>query len=181
MSQLVAVMYPNMFKAEEVRMALWKLQRDYLLELDDAVVVTKDADSKVRLHQAVNLTALGAVSGGFWGTLVGMIFLSPILGAAIGAASGAISGAITDAGIDDSFMTGLASKLLPSTSALFVLVRHATPDKVVAEIAAYGGTVLQSSLSHEDEGKLQAALTQGKTASAQTPNAIATSLAAAAF
>jgi len=96
-------MYPEMFKAEDVRMALWKLQRDYLLELDDAVVVTKDADSNVRLHQAVNLTALGAVSGGFWGTLVGMIFLRPILGATIGAASGAISGAITDAGIDGSY------------------------------------------------------------------------------
>jgi len=78
-------------------------------------------------------------------------------------------------------MTGLASKLLPSTSALFVLVRHATPDKVIAGIAAYGGTVLQSSLSHDDEGKLQAALTHGKTPSAQTPNAIATSVAAAGF
>jgi uncharacterized membrane protein len=178
MSQLVAVMYPDMFKAEEVRMALWKLQRDYLLELDDAVVVTKDAQSKVRLHQAVNLTALGAVSGGFWGTLVGMIFLNPILGAAVGAASGAISGAITDAGIDDSFMTGLASKLLPSTSALFVLVRHATPDKVVAEIATFGGTVLQSSLTHEDEEKLQTALAKGKVTAPPVANG-ATGTAAA--
>lgn len=180
MSQLVAVMYPDMFKAEEVRMALWKLQRDYLLELDDAVVVTKDAQSKVRLHQAVNLTALGAVSGGFWGTVVGMIFLSPILGAAVGAASGAVSGAITDAGIEDSFMTALATKLLPGTSALFVLVRHATPDKVVAEIAAYGGTVLQSSLSHEDEAKLQAALTKGAATSVPVAHVIAETAATAA-
>jgi uncharacterized membrane protein len=177
MPQLIAVTYPDIFKAEEVRLSLWKLQRDYLLELDDAVVVTKNSQSKVKLHQAVNLTALGAVSGGFWGTLIGMIFLNPILGAAVGATSGAISGAITDVGINDQFMTGLAEQLAPNTSALFVLVRHATPDKVVAEIAKYGGTVLQSSLSHEDEAKLQAALTRGQTALPPIVNSATTATA----
>jgi uncharacterized membrane protein len=179
MPQLIAVTYPDIFKAEEVRLALWKLQRDYLLELDDAVVVTKNGQSKVKLHQAVNLTTIGAVSGGFWGTLIGMIFLNPILGAAVGAASGAISGAVTDVGINDEFMKGLAEKLAPNTSALFVLVRHATPDKVVAEIAKYGGTVLQSSLSHVDEAKLQAALTHGKTAVTPSANSATTPYAPA--
>ena len=74
MSQLVAVTYPDQFKAEEVRVKLWKLQRDYLIELEDAVVVTKDLKGKVKLHQAIKLAALGALSGGFWGTLIGMIF-----------------------------------------------------------------------------------------------------------
>jgi len=74
MSQLIAVTYPDLFKAEEVRAKLWKLQREYLLALNDAVVVTKDAEGKVKLHQLMNLTAVGAVSGGFWGTLIGMIF-----------------------------------------------------------------------------------------------------------
>ncbi len=170
MPQLIAVTYPDIFKAEEVRLALWRLQRDYLLELDDAVVVTKNGQSKIKLHQAVNLTTIGAVSGGFWGTLIGMIFLNPILGAAVGAASGAISGAVSDVGINDAFMKDLAEKLEPNTSALFVLVRHATPDKVVAEIAKYGGTVLQSSLSHVDEAKLQAALTHGKAATMPSAN-----------
>jgi uncharacterized membrane protein len=174
MPQLIAVTYPDIFKAEEVRLALWKLQRDYLLELEDAVVVTKNGQSKVKFHQAVNMTTIGAVSGGFWGTLIGMIFLNPILGAAVGAASGAISGAVTDVGINDAFMKGLAEKFEPNTSALFVLVRHATPDKVVAEIAKYGGTVLQSSLSHEDEAKLQAALTHGKAAVTPSANSATT-------
>jgi uncharacterized membrane protein len=162
MSQLIAVTYPDQFSAEDVRVKLWKLQRDYLLELEDAVVVTKNLKGKIKLHQAVNLTAVGAVSGGFWGTLIGMIFLNPIFGAAIGAASGALSGAISDAGIDDQFMKRLAEKFSPGTSALFVLVRNATPDKVVAEIASFGGTILQSSLSHEDEAKLQVALSRSK-------------------
>jgi uncharacterized membrane protein len=162
MSQLIAVTYPDLFKAEEVRLTLWKLQGEYLLELEDAVVVTKDAKGKIKLHQAMNLTAAGALAGGFWGTLIGMMFLSPLLGAAIGATSGAISGALTDVGINDQFMKELGTKLGSDTSALFVLVRKATPDKVIGAIQKFGGTILQSSLSHEDETKLQAALSSGK-------------------
>ena len=164
MSEFIAVTYPDQFKAEEVRLTLWKLQRDYLIDMDDAVVATKNAKGKISLHQAVNLPAIGALSGGFWGTLVGVIFLSPLLGAAVGAASGAISGALTDVGIDDHFMKNLAAKLQPGTSALFVLVRSATQDKVLAEIRKFGGTVLQTSLSHHDEAKLQTALTPKKAA-----------------
>ncbi len=158
MSQLVAVTYPDEFKAQEVRLTLWRLQSEYLLELDDAVVVTKSSEGKIKLNQAMNLTAIGAASGGFWGTLVGMIFLNPLFGAALGVAWGAVSGALTDVGINDQFMKTLAEKMGPGTSALFVLIRKATPDKVVAEIQKFGGTILTSSLSHEDEGKLQAAL-----------------------
>lgn len=180
MSQLVAVSYPDQFKAEEVRLALWKLQREYLLELDDAVVVTKSLSGKVKLHQAVNLVAAGALSGGFWGTLIGMIFLNPLFGAAIGATSGAFSGALTDVGINDDFMKKIAEKFTPNTSALFVLVRNATPDKVVAEIAAYGGTVLQSSLSHEDEARLQAALNPGNVNAERGTNAARSALPPAA-
>lgn len=158
MSQLIAVSYPDLFKAQEVRLTLIKLQKEHLIDLEDAVVVTKDAAGKIQLHQAVNLTAAGAVSGGFWGTLIGMIFLNPIFGAAVGASFGAISGALTDLGIDDQMMKDVAAKLSPNTSALFVLVRSVTADKVVPEIQKFGGTILQSSLSHDDEARLQAAL-----------------------
>jgi uncharacterized membrane protein len=87
-----------------VRLKLLKLQREYLVDLEDAVVAVKKPDGKVKLHQIYPLTATGAVSGSFWGLLVGALFLSPLLGAAIGAAAGAISGALTDVGIDDNFM-----------------------------------------------------------------------------
>ncbi|MFZ5828456.1 MAG: DUF1269 domain-containing protein [Planctomycetota bacterium] len=160
MSTFVAIEYDDPFKAQEVRLALAKLQREYLIDLEDAVVAVKDAKGKVKLHQAMNLTAAGAVSGGFWGTLIGMLFLSPLLGAAVGATAGAVSGALTDVGIDNDFMKKLAAGLNDNTSVLFVLVRSATPDKVLEEIGKYGGTVLQTSLSHEDEAKLQAALRQ---------------------
>ena len=129
-----------------------------IFDLEDAVVATKDQAGKIKLHQAVNLTATGAVSGSFWGSLIGLMFLNPLLGLAMGAASGAVSGALTDVGINDKFMKDLAATLQPGSSALFVLARKATPDKVLEEIKGTGGTILQTSLSHDDEAKLQAAL-----------------------
>src|SRR5215475_974539 len=158
MSTLAVIGYNDIFKAEEVRLSLIKMQRDYLIDLEDAVVAVKDPAGKVKLHQAVNLTAAGAMRGGFWGTLIGMIFLNPLLGLAVGASAGAVSGALSDVGINDQFMKDLAATMQPGSSALFVLVRSATPDKVLEEIQGTGGTILQTSLSHDDEAKLQAAL-----------------------
>ena len=162
MSALVVVNYHDPYKAEEVRLKLRKLQSEYLLDLEDAVVAVKDEKGKVKLNQAVNLTAAGAVSGGFWGTLIGLIFLSPLLGFAIGAAAGAVSGSLTDVGINDHFMKELAAAMTPGSSTLFVLVRNATPDKVLEELKGTGGRVLKTSLSHEDETKLQAALSAAR-------------------
>ncbi len=162
MTDLVGIEYDDMHKAEEVRLALQKMQRDYLVDLADAVVAVKDENGKVKLNQIHNLTASGAVSGGFWGTLIGLIFLNPLLGMAAGATAGAISGALTDVGINDKFMKNIASGFNNGTSALFVLVRQVTPDKVLAELEGSGGKILQTSLSHEQEAKLQAALSAAK-------------------
>lgn len=162
MSTLVVIGYNDLYKAEEARLKVWKLQKEYLVDLEDAVVAIKDEKGKVRLHQAVNLTAAGAVSGGFWGSLLGLIFLNPLLGLAVGAAAGGVSGALTDVGINDQFIKDLAATMKAGSSALFVLVRRATPDKVLEELAGTGGTVLKTSLSHDDEAKLQAALTAAK-------------------
>ncbi len=160
MSTFVAIAYDDPIKAQEVRLELVKLQSEYLIEMEDVVVAVKDEKGKVKLHQAVNLTATGAASGGFFGMLIGMLFLNPLLGLAVGASAGAVSGALTDAGINDQFMKDLANKLQPNSSVLFVLIRKVTADKVVAEVSQFGGHVLQTSLSHLDEEKLQAALDQ---------------------
>ena len=126
------------------------------------MAVTKDAKGKIKLHQTVNLTAAGATSGGFWGMLIGLLFLNPLLGLAVGASAGAASGALGDLGINDQFMKDLAATLTPNSSALFVLVRKSTPDKVLEEVKGTGGTILKTSLSHEDETRLQAALSAAK-------------------
>ena len=158
MNTLVVIGYKDIDQAEEVRLKLRKLHRDYLIDLDDAVVAVKDAAGKIKLHQAINLTAAGASSGGFWGMLIGMIFLNPLLGLAVGASAGAVSGSLKDVGINDNFMKDLAAALTPGSSALFVLVRKMTPDKVLQELQGSGGTIIQTSLSDDDEAKLQAAL-----------------------
>ena len=160
MSTLVVVGYKDMYKAEEVRLQFWKLQRDYLLDLEDAVVVVKNDKGKVKLHQAFNLTGSGALSGGFFGLLIGVLFLNPLLGMAVGASSGALSGALTDIGINDEFMKEIGATMTPGSSSLFVLLRNATaaPDKVLEQLKGTGGTILKTSLSYEDEAKLQAAL-----------------------
>ncbi|MDJ0900654.1 MAG: DUF1269 domain-containing protein [Xenococcus sp. MO_188.B8] len=158
MSDLIAIAYEDEFKAEEVRLILAKLQKEHLIEMEDAAVVVKDASGKVKLKQAVNLTAAGAVSGGFWGLLIGTLFLVPLVGAAVGASTGAISGALSDIGVDDDFMRELGASLLAGTSALFVLVRQVTPDKVLEEIAPYGGKVLRTSLTKDKEAELQEVL-----------------------
>ncbi|SMF95642.1 Uncharacterized membrane protein [Methylomagnum ishizawai] len=163
MSELIVIGYDNLFQAEEVRLKLLKMQRDYLIDLEDAVVAVKQADDKVKLNQVFNLTQAGAIGGSFWGALVGMLFLNPLLGAAVGAGAGAISGALSDVGIDDDFMKNLADTFKPGTSALFILVRKATPDKVLDELRGAGGKIIQTSLSHEDEAKLQAALDAAQT------------------
>jgi uncharacterized membrane protein len=160
MSTLVVIAYDDQFKAEEVRLMLWKMQKEYLIDLEDAVVAEKNEKGKVKLHQAVNLTAAGAAGGGFWGALIGLIFLNPILGMAVGATAGAVSGALTDVGIDNKFMKQLADTLQPKSSALFVLVRSMTPDKVMDELKGTGGKVIRTSLSHEDESTLQKTLSE---------------------
>jgi uncharacterized membrane protein len=161
-STLVVIEYDDQYKAEEMRLKLQKLQKEYLIDLEDAVVAVKDEKGKIKLHQAINLTAHGAMSGGFWGALVGLIFLNPLLGMAMGATAGAVSGALSDVGINDKFMKELADGLPAKSSALFVLVRKSTPDRVLDEVKGTGGKILRTSLNHEDETKLQAALSAAK-------------------
>jgi len=157
-NNLIVIGFNNEADAFEMRAALPKLQTQYLIEMADAVVVTRDAKGDVQLHQAINLTAAGAVSGGFWGMLIGMIFLNPLLGAAVGAGSGALSGKLSDIGINDQFMKDLGATITPGTSALFVLVRKATPDKVLDGLKPFAGKgrILQTSLTKDKEDELRA-------------------------
>jgi uncharacterized membrane protein len=169
MSELVAVAYPDVYRAGEVCAVLQRLQKEFLIEMEDAAYVTREANGKVKLHQTMPIVgtaaSIGLTRGTIWGGLVGLLFLQPILGlavgGAVGAASGVLTGKLADFGIPDPFMKELGEKLQPGTSALFVLFRKATWEKVLPHAAQFGGTVIHSSLSPEAEAKLQAALTEG--------------------
>jgi len=160
MSDLVIVAFNDEQTALDARQALVKLQREYLIEMEDAVVITRKDDGSVVLHQAVNLPAIGAVGGTFWGGLVGLLFLNPLLGAAVGAGAGALSGWLTDTGIDDDFLREVGQSVPPGGAALGVLIRKMTADKVLAGLSEFAGKgrVMQTSLTGEQEARLRDAL-----------------------
>jgi uncharacterized membrane protein len=161
MSTLVVVAYPNEYQAEEVRLRLLQMQKEYLVDLEDAAIAVRKENGKIKLRQLYSLTGASALTGGFWGLLVGLIFLNPLLGVAVGAGAGAISGALADVGVNDNFMKDLAAQLKPGGSMLFILCRSISLDKALAELEGTGGNIIRTSLSHEDEDRLRAALTYG--------------------
>lgn len=158
MADLVALEFDDPETAFHLRAELVKFQKEYLISMEDVVVVTREDDGKVRLHQAVNLTAAGAAGGALWGALIGLLFLNPLLGAAVGAGAGALSGSFSDFGIDDKTMKQMGEGLPNGGSALFVLVRKVTGDKLLEQLEAFRekGRVLKTSLSHEQEAALKA-------------------------
>ncbi len=155
MNNLIAVGFKDEFAADEVILELRNLGRDNLINLEDAVLVIRNEDGKVRIKRTQTMTAAGALSGGLWGILVGVIFSNPVLGLVLGALVGATSGALTD-----NFIRKVGNTILPSTSAMIVLVRESTPDQVLTDLSRFEGKVLRTSLSNEDEAKLQAILTK---------------------
>jgi uncharacterized membrane protein len=168
MSTLIVLGFDGIHTADEVLNKARSMQQEKLIELEDACVVERTKDGKVHIKQAVNMTAIGAASGGslgaLWGTLVGLLLLNPLaglaLGALAGAGTGAISGALADFGINDAFIKKLGDTIPPESSALFVQVREMTEDKVLAELEPFKPRVLKTSLSIADEEKLKMALKQ---------------------
>jgi uncharacterized membrane protein len=155
MSEMIVFAFDNETGAAELRDEMKELQKQHLLTLEDAAVVVRKPDGKAKVSQAVSLVGAGALGGSFWGLLIGLLFLAPWLGLAIGAATGAIAGKFTDVGIDDKFIEEVGETIEPGHSALFLLVRDVTPDKVIEDVKRFNPTVLRTSLSQEDEAKLR--------------------------
>jgi uncharacterized membrane protein len=157
MSELVVFAFEDEKGASEMRDTLVRLQKQHLVTLEDAAVVVRKQDGKVKVKQAVSLVGAGALGGAFWGMLIGLLFWAPWLGLAIGAAAGALGGTLGDYGIDDSFIKEVGDTIQPGHSALFLLVRDVTPDKVLDEVKQFNPKVLRTSLSSADEARLKAA------------------------
>ncbi len=159
MADLIAIVFESEAKAEEVRTKILGMTKEYLIDIGDAAIAVKTEGGKVKLNQLMNMTAAGAAGGSFWGLLIGVLFLNPLLGVAAGAASGALGGALTDVGVNDRFMKDLAAAdIQPGEAILFVLVKKVTGDKVLEGIKGVGGRILQTSLDHDREERLREAL-----------------------
>ena len=155
---LVVIAFPSEDKAEQVREKLLEMQKDYLISVEDAVVAVRKPDGSVKLNQTFSTAAAGGVKGAFWGFLIGLIFLNPLLGAALGAASGAISGTYSDFGVNNRFMKEVADAVPPGGAALFALLGKMTTDKVVDSLKGAGGAVLRTSFEKSTDEALRAAL-----------------------
>jgi uncharacterized membrane protein len=157
MSDLIIVAFPDEATAFAAAEALVLLQKQYLIEMEDVVVVTRDDAGKVTLNQSINLTTGGAIGGGIWGTLIGILFLNPIVGAAVGAGAGALAGKFSDIGIDDKFLRDVGNSLDKGGAAVGMLIRKITTDKVLERLEPFRekGRVIHTSLSHEAEAGLK--------------------------
>jgi uncharacterized membrane protein len=157
MSDLIIVAFEDEATAVAAAEALVLLQKKYLIEMEDVVVVTRDAEGRVTLNQSVNLVTGGAIGGGLWGTLIGLLFLNPLVGAALGAGAGALAGKFSDLGIDDDFLRDVGASLDKGGAAVGLLVRKMTADKVLDGLEPFRekGRVIHTSLSHEAEANLK--------------------------
>jgi uncharacterized membrane protein len=166
MSHLIVFDFDGTGTADDVLTKLRSMQKGHLIDLEDACVVVHTDAGKVQVKQAVNLTQAGAATGLSTGMLIGalagLLVLNPLAGMVVGglggAGFGALSGKMADYGINDEFIKNLGNTIPKGSSALFILVRSSTPDKVLPEIEPYKPRVLRTSLSKQQEDKLRAAL-----------------------
>jgi uncharacterized membrane protein len=158
LSTLAVIAYPDQGTAGEAAAALQRMQKELLIELEDVAWVTKTQDGKMKLHQSLGLPGAGVAGGALWGFIFGLLFLVPIAGLALGAATGALAGHMSDYGIDDKWIKEVASSIAPGGSALFVMARGANQERVLPEMAKFGGTVIRTNLTSEQQQALEEAL-----------------------
>lgn len=155
MSDLIVLSFDNEASAFQMRDKLIDMQKQELITLADAAIVIRDKKGKPKVKQIQSLVGPGALGGAFWGMLIGLLFFAPWLGLAAGAVAGALGGKFTDVGVDDKFIKEVGETIEPGHAALFLLVVKMTADKVLPELSSFNATVLQTSLSNEDEAKLR--------------------------
>jgi uncharacterized membrane protein len=158
MTHLVVLGLNSRDDAERVLALTEDLAKQQLLQRDDAAYAYKDEKGKVRIHQTMNMTGAGAAGGALWGTLIGLLFLNPLAGLVVGAASGAVAGKLTDVGISDDLIKQVGKQLQEGKSAVFLLARSATVDRVIDALKPFNPTVIQTNLTKEREEELIAAL-----------------------
>src|SRR6476620_10448194 len=158
MATLTVLKFPTAGGAEDMLGLLEGLQKQQLITIQDAAIVTWPmGKKKPKTRQLHSLAGFGALEGAFWGMLFGLLFFIPILGLAVGAAMGALAGSMTDIGIDDKFIQEVRSKVTEGTSALFLMSSGAVADRIAPAVQGREFEIITTNLSKEEEDKLRAA------------------------
>ena len=158
MADLIAIGYPDETTAEAAAEEARRLAKDLIIQPDAIAVIVRDDEGGYHVHTNHHLVGGGATWGMFWGFLFGLLFFIPVFGMAIGAGMGALFGKLAKTSIDKQFQEQVRDMVQPGTSALFLVIEKATPDRAIDAMSKYGGTVLKTSLSKQDEQELQNAL-----------------------
>jgi uncharacterized membrane protein len=158
MADLIAIGYPDETTAFAAADEARRLASELIIQPDAIAVISRDKDGSYHVTTSHHPMTKGASWGMFWGFLFGLLFLIPVLGLAVGAGLGALLGKFHKASIDQDFQNQVRDMVQPGTSALFLMLDKATPDKAIAAMSKYGGTVLKTSLSKDGEEELQEAL-----------------------
>jgi len=164
MADLIAIGYPDEATATAAADEARRLAKDLIIQPDAIAVISRDTEGGYHVQTNHHMVGGGAVWGMFWGFLFGLLFFIPVFGMAVGAGMGALMGKLTKTSIDKQFQEQVRDMLKPGTSALFLMLEKVTPDKAVEAMSKYGGTVLKTSLSKDDERQLQEALHGAETA-----------------
>src|SRR5436305_10725121 len=160
MATVVAIGYPDHGTAEQAFHTVEELESELVRQPELVAAISRDLEGKYHVHTSHGGASAGGGAwwGGFWGMLFGLLFFIPVAGLALGAGMGALFGHFGQKGIDKAFQEQVRDYLKPGTSGLFMVIEQATPDKAIAALRQYGGTVIRTSLSEEDTKKLQDAL-----------------------
>jgi uncharacterized membrane protein len=163
MATLTVLKFPTASGAEDMLGVLEGLQKQQLITIQDAAIVTWPAGKKKpKTRQLHNLAGFGALEGAFWGMLFGLLFFVPILGLAVGAGMGALAGSFADVGIDDKFIKEVRSKVTEGTSALFLMSSGAVADRIGPSVQGMQAEIISTNLSKEEEDKLRAAFSSAE-------------------
>jgi uncharacterized membrane protein len=164
MATLIAIGYPDEVTATSAADEARRLAQDLIIQPDAIAVIVRDTDGTYHVRTSHHMVGAGATWGMFWGFLFGLLFFIPVFGMAVGAGMGALMGKLTKSSIDKQFQEQVRGMLQPGTSALFLMVEKVTPDKAIEAMSKFGGTVLKTSLSKQDEQELQEELHKGAAA-----------------
>lgn len=172
MAKLIVFTYDSADKAVTVLQKVADLSKEHLVEIQDAAVVVKNENGKVRVQQTMEalVKSSNVASGGFWGLLIGLIFGGPLFMALLGMGLSGLFGRKIDLGVDNKFIKQVGNDLQPGDSALFLLTGEIAIDKVADALREYGGTLYHTSLSKDAEENLAKALENDTIAEAVEAN-----------
>jgi uncharacterized membrane protein len=161
MSELIVIGYDNDASATRAYNEVLALNKDFVVKLTGLAIVTVDAEGKSHVETPQKIVGVSAASGALWGMLIGLLFFVPGVGLLLGGAMGALFGKLGKSGINDQFRSQVQDMLKPGAAAVVIMAEKITEDKFADAMGPFGGQLLKTSLSEEDEKELASELADG--------------------